>query len=172
MTCDICDLIKSKKGKLYEDEKLIAVVAPKPATVGHVMVIPKKHGAILEQIPDYIVSDLFTKANKLSMALFEGLGAHGTNILVQNGVAAGQTHNHCIMHVIPRRENDGLDFNWQPKTLSDDEMSAVENKIKDETKGVGFFEKEPAQKEVVEEKKPEELSDQEDYMLKQLERLP
>ena len=172
MTCEICDLIKSKKGKLYEDEKVIALIAPKPATVGHVIITPKKHVPILEQVPDYVASELFAKANKISMALFEGLGAQGTNLLIQNGVAAGQKHNHLLIHVMPRRENDGIDFMWKPKQLSEEEMSTIEMKIKDETKGIGSFEKEPEKKITIEEKKPEEISEEEDYMLKQLERLP
>jgi len=172
MTCETCELIKKKKGKLYEDEKIIALLAPTPAAVGHVWVLPKNHAAILEQVPDYIVGQVFSTANKLSMALFESLGAHGTNLLIQNGVSAGQKHNHLIVHIIPRRENDGIDFNWETKQLSEEEMSTVEIKIKDETKGIGFFETEPEKKVVIEQKEAEELGDEEDYLLKQLERLP
>jgi len=172
MKCDICDLIKTKKGKLYEDEKVIALLSPKPASVGHVWVMPKQHHPILEQVPDFIAGEVFSTANKLSMALFESLGAHGTNLVLQNGIAAGQKHSHMIVNVIPRRENDGIDFTWDTKQLSEEEMSTVEIKIKDETKGIGFFEKEPEKQEIIEQKEEEELSDEEDYMLKQLERIP
>ena len=170
--CEICDFIKSKKGKLYEDEKIYAYLAPNPATTGHVILTSKEHYPILEQMPDFIVSELFAKANKVSMACFETIGAEGTNILMQNGVAAGQKHNHAILHIIPRRENDGLNLMWKPRQLSEEEMSTVELKVRKEAEGVGAFEKE--QEKPVEIKGPEKIKagPEEDYLLKQLERCP
>ncbi|MBW2973680.1 HIT family protein [Candidatus Woesearchaeota archaeon] len=170
--CEICDLIKSKKGKLYEDKKVYAFLALKPATTGHVIIASKEHYPILEQIPDFVAADLLVKANKISMAAFETIGAEGTNILMQNGVAAGQKHNHAVLHVIPRRENDGLNLMWKPKQLSEEEMSTIEITVKKEAEGIGAFEKE--KEKPVEIEKPEkiEAGPEEDYLLKQLERLP
>lgn len=173
MSCVICDAVKGKQGLLFEDEHLAILLAPKPSVAGHIWLIPKQHAAILEQIPDFVMGKLFDKANKVSIAVFETLGAEGTNILVNNGVAAGQKDNHCVVHVLPRRDKDGLNFQWQPKQLSEEEMSTIELKLKDEAKKIGVFEKEkPKPKELP---KPEEMKKAEDevnYMLKQLERLP
>jgi histidine triad (HIT) family protein len=173
MSCAVCDLVKEKKGLLFEDEQIAVLLAPKPAAAGHVLLVPKQHAAILEQVPDFVVGKLFDKANKVSISVFEALGAEGTNILVNNGVAAGQTANHCVLNVLPRRENDGLGFAWQPKQLSEEEMSTIELKLKDEAKNIGVFEKEkPIPRE---EKKAEEIKEEheeENYLLKQLKRLP
>jgi len=170
--CEICEIIKSKKGKVYEDDKIFAFSALKPASTGHVIITSKEHYPILEQIPDFIVGELLVKANKISMAAFETIGAEGTNLLMQNGIAAGQKHNHAILHIIPRREKDGLNLMWQPRQLDEEEMSTVELKVKKETEGVGAFEKET--KKPVEVKGPEkiEAGPEEDYLIKQLERLP
>lgn len=170
--CEICEIIKSKKGKLYEDEKVFAFLALKPAATGHIIITPKEHHPILEQVPDFIVSELFVKANKISMACFETIGAEGTNLLIQNGIAAHQKHNHVLLHVIPRRENDGLKLLWQPRQLGEEEMSTLELKIKQEAEGVGAFETE--KQKPIEEKKPDQIEagPEEDYLLKQLERLP
>jgi len=170
--CEICEIIKSKKGKVYEDDKVFAFLAQNPASTGHVIITSKEHHPILEQIPDFVVGDLFTKANKISMAAFETIGAEGTNLIMQNGVAAGQKHNHAILHIIPRRENDGLNLTWKPRQLEEEEMSTIELKVKKETEGVGAFEQE--EEKPVEVKGPEkiETGPEEDYLLKQLERLP
>lgn len=170
--CEICEIIKSKKGKVYEDDKVFAFLAQKPASTGHVIITSKEHHPILEQIPDFVVGELFVKANKISMAAFETIGAEGTNILMQNGVAAGQKHNHAILHIIPRRENDGLNLTWKPRQLEEEEMSTIELKVKKETEGIGAFEQE--EEKPVEVKGPEkiETGPEEDYLLKQLERLP
>ncbi len=171
MGCDICELIKKKKGLLYEDEQIAILLAPKPTVPGHIILAPKNHAAILEQVPDFVIGKLFDKANKVSIAVFETLGAEGTNIIVNNGLAAGQTTNHFLLNVIPRRENDGLNLLWQPKQLSEEEMSTIELKLKDESKGIGVFEKEKEKPK--EEKKPEKIDEEEEnYLLKQLERLP
>lgn len=173
MNCTICDAIKAKQGLLFEDEHLAILLAPKPSVAGHVLIAPKQHAAILEQVPDFVIGKLFDKANKVSIAVFEALGAEGTNILVSNGIAAGQTSNHCIVNVLPRRENDGLDFAWKTKQLSEEEMSTVELKLKDETKNIGVFEKEkPKPKELP---KPQEVKQDDaevNYLIKQLQRVP
>lgn len=170
--CEICEIIKSKKGKLYEDSKVFAFLALKPAAAGHIIITSKEHHPILEQIPDLTAGELFAKANRISMAAFEAIGAEGTNLMMQNGIAAGQKHNHAILHIIPRRENDSLNLLWKPKQLSEEEMSTIELKVKKETEGIGAFEKE--KEKPIEIKDPEkiEAGPEEDYLLKQLERLP
>ncbi len=173
MACEICEQIKNRKGLLYEDDNIAAMLAERPSAVGHVYVVPKAHHSILEQIPDKITGQMFAKANKISMACFESLGVQGTNILIQNGIPAGQHHNHCILHVIPRKEGDGLNLAWQPKQITDDEMSTAEIKIKEGAGQVGIFEQE--KEKPVEIEKPKEIKkddEEEDYRIKQIERLP
>jgi histidine triad (HIT) family protein len=171
MACEICDMIKAKKGLLYEDEQIAIMLAPKPATAGHIILAPKIHAPILEQVPDFIIGKLFDKANKVSIAVFETLGAEGTNIIANNGIAAGQSVNHFLLNVLPRKENDGMNFAWQTKQLSEEEMSTIELKLREESKSIGIFEKEKEKPK--EAKKPEEIKDEgENYLLKQLERLP
>ncbi len=171
MTCELCDIIKSKTNVLFEDEKVVVALAPKPATIGHILVMPKEHFPILEQVPDFVASELFVKANKVSIGLFETLKIEGTNMIIQNGTGAGQNFSHCSIQVIPRVTNDGMNLLWKPKQLSEEEMATVELKVKDETKLIGEFEKEkPKPKEV---KETPKLSKEEDYLIKHLKkRLP
>ena len=111
MACEICELIKTGKlKKLYEDRNIIAVLSPRPSVNGHIWLMPKNHYTIIEQVPDYIVAHLFNMANKISVSLFEALGAEGTNLIVQNGIAAGQKYSHFMIDMIPRSSNDGLSF--------------------------------------------------------------
>jgi len=139
-----------------------------------VLVLPKEHVMIIEQMHDYDIAEIFQKVNKISTAVFESLGAHGTNIIVQNGVAAGQSSSHLMIHVIARREGDGIDFAWQPKQMSEEEMSTVELKLKEFTKNIGGFEKRPAKpiELKTEIKKIKEDEKEENYMIKQLQRIP
>jgi histidine triad (HIT) family protein len=170
--CKICDMIeKNEFKKIYEDEKTVAALSDEPVSEGHILIIPKKHYSIIEQIPDYEFGDIFSLANKISISLFESLRLQGTNIFIQNGVGAGQKHNHSVIHLIPRMANDNINLGWQPKQLNEEEMSTVELKIKEPVKTVGYFEKEKP-KPVELDREPEVISDEEDYLVKSLRRIP
>lgn len=172
--CIVCQQIEKKLGVMYEDADVVAVLSPTPASAGHIIVAPRQHHVILEQVPDWVMGKLFTTANKVSISLFEGLGVHGTNLLIQNGAAAGQTAPHVGVHVIPRVENDNINLLWQPRQLGEEEMSTIELKVKEETKSLAL-EKEPP-KPKAEEPKPKKveyaLSDEENYLIKSLRRIP
>ncbi len=166
--CMFCDLMQKKSNLLFESDKVFAMLSPDPSTAGQVSVLPKVHAPILEAVPDFVVAEMFKVANKVGIAVFEGLGAQGTNLLVQNGPTAGQKHNHVILNVIPRFENDHFPIGWNPKPAPEEELSSLEGKIKDETKNVGLFEKEKARP--VEIEGPQEVK--EDYRIKALRRIP
>ena len=171
-SCKLCEM--DREGLIYEDKDVAAVISKEPASLGHIILYPKKHYPIIEQIPDYEFAHLFHIANKLSVAVFETIGCQGTNIIIQNGVAAGQTIPHVSVHIIPRKEEDGLNFEWDTKKLSEEEMSTVELKVKEETDKIGGFEKEK-RKEVIklDKKKTEKISsEEENYLIKQLRRIP
>ena len=167
----VAQLIASKKGLIYEGKHAVAIVSPSPASPGHVWVLPKQPYPVFTQTPDFVVAEMFVVANRISMAIFEALGAKGTNILVQNGTGAGQVMPHTILHVIPRAENDNLNLLWQPKQLDEEAMSTIELKLKGECKNVGAFEKE--KEKPIEEPKPQEIApDEENYQLKHIRRIP
>ena len=173
-SCIVCQIasgsIPSKK--VYEDDLALAVLDVNGANPGHCFVLPKSHYPILEQVLDAEIGKLFNIANKVSTAIFESLGAQGTNIFVANGIPAGQTVAHFTINVIPRKENDGINLQWQPRQLSEEEMSTVELKVKEQTKNIGHFEAEKKAPKVYSPKQAV-LSDEEDeYFSKQLRRLP
>lgn len=173
-SCIVCQIIGNKipSKKVYEDEFVMAVLDVNGSNPGHCFVMPKAHYPIIEQVPDNEIGRLFQVSNKISSAIFESLGAQGTNIFVANGIPAGQTVAHFTINVIPRKENDGINLQWQPKQLSEEEMSTVELKLKEQTKNLSF-EKEDNKAKIQPLKKAEFLSDDEEgYFEKQMRRLP
>ena len=109
MLCKICEKIeKEKELRIYEDNEVIAFLEEKPTTPGQIILLPKKHVPILEQLSNKLIGYIFTIANKLSSALFDSIGCHGTNILINNGIAAGQKHSHFSLNIIPRKEEDNI----------------------------------------------------------------
>ena len=184
--CIVCQIIENKipSKKIYEDELVMAVLDVNGSNPGHCFILPKAHYPIIEQVPNNEVGRLFQVSNKISSAIFETLGAQGTNIFAANGIPAGQTVAHFTINVIPRKDNDGINLQWQPKQLSEEEMSTVELKLKEQTKNIGHFEKEEkktkieplsnASELIAHRSKTEFLSDddEEGYFEKQMRRMP
>ncbi|MBD3318758.1 HIT domain-containing protein [Candidatus Woesearchaeota archaeon] len=157
-----CAYCKAREGDhLYEDELCFAKLVRRPATTGHIVLLPKEHFAIIEQVPDEVMHHLFVVANKLGAAAFDGLKAQGSNLLIQNGIAAGQTHNHVMLHLLPRFQQDGVDFTWQPQQVEEAQLDAVIVSLSD-----ALAEKKSLSSSV------SEVSSDEQYLLDQLHRLP
>ncbi len=171
-----CILCNVDKGVVFEDDKCKAILPPTPAVPGHIILFPKEHFQIIEQVPDFLVAHMFNIANKLSIASFECVQAQGSNILINNGVAAGQLIPHFSIHIIPRSEKDSLNFDWNPKQMNQEQMSTIELKIKKAAKDIGGFElKEKKAPIKLEDKAPKKIksSDKgENYLLKQINRIP
>ncbi|MFW6014011.1 MAG: HIT family protein [Nanoarchaeota archaeon] len=110
--CIFCQIAKGnvESKKIYEDEKILAVLDIYPANPGHILVMPKEHYSLMMQMPDSDVGHMFSVIKKLSNVILKGLEVNGTNIYLANGSAAGQKAPHFMVHIIPRKENDGLNF--------------------------------------------------------------
>ncbi len=166
--CPFCEVQEREELILFQDDKGIVAINPDGKIPGQLVVVPKDHLTIVEQTPDYILGHLAVLANKASTAVFEAFGVAGTNIMITNGIAAGQTEPHVGIHIIPRNENDGIALNWNPRQADEEQLSTIELQLKEYTKGVGDFQKEEKQ-EVIEEKHDD--VDQ-DYLIKHLTRIP
>ena len=168
MDCLICDAIKSKSVTVYEDERVSVFLLSKGFTSGHLKVVPKNHFNILEQVPDELLSYTMLIANRFASILFDTLGLHGTNILIQNGIDAGQTIPHFAIDIVPRRPNDGLNFKWDMEKASHESLEGMKNI---------FIEALAIKESVAEERaaasEPEiEDNSKENYLIRHLKRVP
>src|SRR3989338_1193538 len=129
--CIFCQIISGKvqSKKIYEDEKVLAILDINPANPGHALLMTKEHYSIMPQIPDDEIAHVFMAAKSLSNSMLRSIDAHGTNIIVANGIAAGQRAQHFMAHVIPRKENDGVNFVLPQKAMEQNEVEAVGNKL-------------------------------------------
>lgn len=89
---------------VYEDDFVVAFLDISQATKGHTLVVPKVEYKDIFEVPEKTASRLFEVVVKLSKAIQKAFGAHGVNILSNNGEMAGQTVFHFHMHIIPRYE--------------------------------------------------------------------
>lgn len=129
--CIFCQIIAGKvqSKKIFEDDKCLAVLDINPANPGHVVLMPKEHYAIMPLIPEEELGHLAMVSKSLSHVLLNSLKAEGTNIFIANGIAAGQRAQHFMIHIIPRKEGDGVGMNIPENNFSKDQIVDMKKKI-------------------------------------------
>jgi diadenosine tetraphosphate (Ap4A) HIT family hydrolase len=164
--CQYCEIIELKHNVLYEDKEVIVAVKETVLQPGQVTIFSKEHFTILEMVPEKVLKACAVMSNKVGVAVFDSLQAQGTNILVMNGLGAGQTVPHFAIDVIPRQPDDKINLEWTPKQLMEDEMEMTTSLLIKELEKLG---KEPEKVakgvEIVEDHKDNPL-------LKSLRRIP
>lgn len=76
-----------------------------PVTPGHMLVVPVVH------VPD-VATDPFWSGQAMHAAAELAAQVGDCNVITSRGAAATQTIRHLHLHVIPRREGDGLALPW------------------------------------------------------------
>ena len=110
MKCLFCEIIKGEIPcyKIYEDKKTLAFLDISKEGYGHTLVVPKNH------VDNIVCSNLDTlkscmkAAKKIINHYIKNCGFSGANIIINNGESAGQSINHLHLHIIPRKEGDGI----------------------------------------------------------------
>ncbi|HYO76781.1 MAG TPA: histidine triad nucleotide-binding protein [Thermoanaerobaculia bacterium] len=95
---------------VHEDGDVVAFHDINPQAPTHILVIPRRHIAMLNDMTEADVAAIGTtvlRATQLAREL--RLDAEGYRLVVNNGEAAGQTVFHIHMHLI-----GGRAFGWPP----------------------------------------------------------
>lgn len=113
MPCTFCEVVARRATAtiIREWPDAIAIVPLNPVTPGHALVIPRAH------VPDFaddpaISATTMHRAAQLACdgGLYEP--PYSANLITSRGAEATQTVSHLHLHVIPRREGDGLSLPW------------------------------------------------------------
>ena len=131
--CPFCLMVEGKiqVKTVYEDEKVLAILDINPITYGHILVLPKKHYSNLSLMKDEDIGYLFEIVNKLKFQIIKLVNANGSNVFLAEGVVAGQNADHVFVNVIPRFDNDNVEFNFKRKNLSEEELEKLRKLFSD-----------------------------------------
>jgi histidine triad (HIT) family protein len=99
--------------KIFEDDKTLAFMDINPLNSGHSLVITKAHAANLFEAELDDLHAAIATAQRVALAIRDGLKPDGLNLLQANGAAAFQSVLHFHLHLIPRWNNDGKGFDWK-----------------------------------------------------------
>ena len=129
--CIFCKIIKGEipSYKVYEDDFVYAFLDANPLVEGHTLVIPKKHQKDIFEVDDF--SKIMSAVKIITQKMRSNLNCQGINVFNSNGAIAGQTVFHFHIHLIPRKEGDGLNlFNGGDLKLEKSDFERVLSQLK------------------------------------------
>lgn len=110
--CPFCKIIKGEipSKRVYEDDKVLAILDINPHRKGHTLVVLKEHYPILPLVPKEDFVHLFKIVRQLSPAIAKGTVNQFSNVFIANGAVAGQQSNHFMLHIMPNESTGGFDI--------------------------------------------------------------
>lgn len=102
-TCIFCQIIAGKAPAdiVYRDEQVTAFRDKHPVAQTHVLIVPNKHLASVNEAEpedEALLGHLLTTARKI--AEMDGIAAHGYRLIINTGTQGGQSVFHLHVHVI------------------------------------------------------------------------
>lgn len=109
--CIFCKIIKGDipTEKIYEDDNVIAFNDISPKSPTHILVVPKKHVACLNDVkPDdmNMILHVFDAIKKI--AAKQGVAEDGYRVIVNTNRASGQEVFHIHFHIMGGRQLGGM----------------------------------------------------------------
>ncbi len=112
MECIFCRIVAGElpSDTLYQDDEVLAFRDINPLAPTHVLIIPKRHIALLSDLTDdevSLIGRMVGVANKLARQ--EGIAGKGYRLVVSSGEDGGQVVPHLHVHLLGgRRLSDRL----------------------------------------------------------------
>jgi histidine triad (HIT) family protein len=100
-----------------------------PATVGHALVVPRRHADGLSDLEDEEHAQVARAAGRVARLLRGALNPAGVNLVHATGEAAWQSVFHFHVHVVPRYRPDELQLMWQEAPADDADLAVVRARV-------------------------------------------
>jgi histidine triad (HIT) family protein len=115
--------------QIDETENEIAFLDIVPCAEGHTLIVPKKEVERFEDMEPQDTASLMVFLHRISKAVSSALGGVDYNLILNNGVQAGQEVMHVHFHIIPRLERTSRMFGNR-KNASTEELQQTADKIR------------------------------------------
>ncbi len=111
MDCIFCQIVTGKvpSKTLYQDDKVIAFRDINPQAPTHILIVPKKHIALLSDLTETdsaLAEHMVNIANQLAKE--EGIAKGGYRVVINCGKQGGQLVPHLHMHLLGGRQLSGM----------------------------------------------------------------
>ncbi|MFA6251343.1 MAG: HIT family protein [Candidatus Paceibacterota bacterium] len=101
--CIFCKIAKGSIpcNKVFENKNLLGFLDIKPVSMGHLLIIPKKHVVWMQDADDKTIASAFVLAKKMMLTLKKSLKCDYVQLSV-----VGNEVPHFHIHLIPRYAGD------------------------------------------------------------------
>lgn len=135
--CTFCKIVDGSISAriISQNDKAVAFLDAFPLSVGHTLIIPKRHYSKIQEMNREFSSALFDLLRVVTPAVEEATGVKASTIAIHNGLEAGQEILHVHIHIIPRVIGDGAGpvhsmFKNRPK-ISCERMDSMLERMKE-----------------------------------------
>ena len=135
--CTFCKIVDGDiPGRIiYQNDNAIAFLDAFPLSVGHTLIIPKRHYSKVQDMNREYSSAMFDLLRIVTAGVEKATGVKASTIAIHNGVEAGQDILHVHIHIIPRTSHDGSGpvhsmFKKRPN-VSSEKMDSILVRIKE-----------------------------------------
>lgn len=132
--CVFCKIVKGEipAFKIHETKDVLAFLDLSQVTIGHTLVIPKKHCENLLALDDELSSILLKEVVLVAKKLKKKLNVDALNVVNNCGEVAGQSVMHIHFHLIPRTKGDEFEIKQVVHEPNFDELRKLCEKINKE----------------------------------------
>ena len=122
--CEFCQIARGERPALvvHETDTTITFLDHRPLFPGHALVAPRDHYETIEDLPDALLGPLFEVVKRTSVAVRTAMDSPGSFVAANNTISQSVPHIH--VHVVPRRQRDGLSGFFWPRHPYDDAAHA------------------------------------------------
>lgn len=109
MDCLFCKIIKKEVPAqiVFEDDWTMGILDVSPRSLGHTMILPRKHADNILNLPADQLEKVFRAVKTITKRLDEVFKPDGFTIGINHGRVSGQMIDHLHIHIIPRWRGDG-----------------------------------------------------------------
>jgi histidine triad (HIT) family protein len=132
--CIFCKIVRGEitAARVIETAQAVAFLDIHPVAHGHTLLLPRAHHPRLADLPEELAAHAGSLLPGLCRAIAAATGATGLNVVMNNGRVAGQTIDHCHWHIIPRFNDDPVNWAWPAGEYVGDELSQMRFRIERE----------------------------------------
>jgi histidine triad (HIT) family protein len=135
--CTFCKIVDGSISAriISQNDKAVAFLDAFPLSVGHTLIIPKRHYSKVQDMNREFSSAIFDLLRVVTPAVEEATGVKASTIAIHNGLEAGQEILHVHIHIIPRISGDGAGpvhsmFKNRPQ-ISSEKLDSMLDRIKE-----------------------------------------
>ena len=135
--CTFCNIVDGNISAriISQNDNAIAFLDAFPLSVGHTLIIPKRHYSKVQDMNREYSSAMFDLLRIVTEAVEKATGVKASTMAIHNGAEAGQVILHVHIHIIPRFSGDGAGpvhsmFKNRPN-INSEEMDSMLDRIKE-----------------------------------------